>query len=304
MILRRKKSAISGESTAEDILARISSQTPTSGSLHSKKVGIIAGNGLFPFIFAEGAIKHGYQVIAVCHKNETDPNIEKLVAVCEWIKVGELGKIIATFKQHGVNEVAMAGGINRIRLFGGVKLDARGARLLARLRSTKDDILMRGVAEELAGEGIEVISCTRFMSDSMVEEGVLTKSKPTAEELQDIEVGASALKALSSQNIGQLVAVRDGVVVAVEAIEGSDATIDRVGELRCHGAVIVKFAKPTQDMRFDVPTVGPKTIERMIKAKARVLALETGRCVMVDKERLLKLANQNKIAVIGCKALV
>ena len=267
-------------------------------------LGLIAGNGSFPKLFIEEAHKRGREVIAVCHRGETDPLVEGLVRSCTWIKVGELGKIIDTFKRAGVKEVAMAGGITRVRLFGGVKLDARGAQLLYRLKSTKDDVIMRGIADELASEGIEVVPSTLFLNEALIREGVLTSSEPTEEELSDIAIGVAAIEAMSSQDIGQLVVVREGVVVAVEAVEGSDAAIRRGGELGGKGTVVVKYAKPTQDMRFDVPIVGRRTIETMIAVKARVLALESGRCLVMDERDVVNLANQHKIAIVGCPPLL
>ena len=276
----------------------------TAESLSDKAVGVIAGNGSFPLRFAKEAKDHNCRVVAVCHLDETSREIEGLVDKAEWIKVGQLGKIISTFKSAGVEHVAMAGGIDRVRLFGGVKLDARGAALILKLRSTKDDTIMRGIADELAKEGIEVIDCTVFLRDCLVEEKIYTKAKPSSEELEDIAVGVQAIDAMRGQHIGQVVVVRDGVVVAVEAVEGTDATIKRGGELGGKGGVVVKFAKPDQDMRFDVPTIGVKTIHTMIEAKAKVLALEAGRSLLLDEEEVVALANKNKIAVVGCAPLV
>ena len=258
----------------------------------------------FRFALSKRAKGKGYRVVAVCHRGETDPTIEDLADKVVWIRVGELGRIISTFREAGAREVAMAGGISRIKLFGGTKLDARGALLLAKLRSVKDDIIMRGVADELTREGIEVIPCTRFMESALAETGVLTKAKPTREEEEDIEVGRAAIAAMSSQHIGQLVVVREGVVTAVEAVEGSDAAIRRGGELGGKGSVVVKFAKSTQDMRFDVPTVGVRTIEVMHEVRARVLALESGRCLMMDREEMIQLANKHRIVVVGCRPLI
>ena len=267
-------------------------------------IGVIAGNGPFPLHFAREAHKAGRDVVVVAHVGETTSELVDAVEYLRTVKVGELGKIIRTFQELGVKEVAMAGGISRIKLFGGVKLDARGAALLARLRSAKDDVIMRGIAEELLTEGIEVVSCTLFLSECLAREGQLTKSAPSEEEWEDIRVGTEAIRAMSSQDIGQLVVVREGVVVAVEAVEGTDRTILRGGELGGKGTVVVKFAKPTQDMRFDVPTVGEKTIRNLIQAKARVLALESGRCLILDEARVVEMADRAGIAIVGCPSLV
>lgn len=271
--------------------------------LSGKPIGIIAGNTSFPVQFAQAARRSGRPVVVLAHKGETPDEIAETADVLEWIKVGELGRIIDVFQQHAVEEAVMAGGINRVRLFGGVKLDARGAALLYRLRSTKDDVIMRGIADELGKEGINILPCTLFFEECMVKEAVLTKALPTEEQREDIQVGIDAIRAMGSQDIGQLVVVREGVIVAVEAVEGSDKAILRGGELGGKGSVVVKFAKPTQDMRFDVPTVGPRTIETMIKAGAQVLALEAGRSLIIDEAKVLSLANERRIVIIGCPPL-
>ena len=277
---------------------------PPVPELTGEPIGLIAGNGSFPRMFILAAHKAGRPVVAVCHRGETEEDVARRVSRAEWIRVGELGRMIDIFKSAGVRQVAMAGGINRVRLFGGTKLDARGAALILRLRSTKDDLIMRGIAEELLKEGITVVESTIFLEQALVPFGVLTTSAPTDAELNDIEVGREAIRVMGSQDIGQLVVVREGVIVAVEAVEGSDAAIRRGGQLGKKGAVVVKYAKPTQDMRFDVPTVGVRTIRSMIEARCRVLAVESGRCLMLDAEDVIALANRSGIAIVGCKSLV
>lgn len=265
-------------------------------------MGLIAGSGSFPFHFVAAASQQQHPVFAICHRGETDPALEKLVKALAWIKVGELGAIIQFFKSAGIKKAAMAGGISRVKLFGGVKLDARGALLIARLRSTKDDVIMRGVAEELQKEGIEIVPAHLFMPEQLIEEGVITRARPSQEELEDIQVGLQALEAMSSQDIGQLVVVKAGVITAVEAVEGSDEAILRGGELaRRQGGVVVKFPKVTQDLRFDLPAVGIKTVETMVAAGCRVLALEAGKSLVFDREQMIELANKHNIAILGCR---
>ncbi len=254
-------------------------------------------------MLARAAQQNGFSVIACCHEGETRPEIESIVERAVWIRLGELGKIIETFKTNGVTEVALAGGIDRIKVFGGVKLDARGMKLIARLRSVKDDIIMRGIADELKSEGIEVIECTRFMEEHLAPLGLLTRRGLSEEEEKDVEVGIDAVRALSSQDIGQTVVVKEGVIVAVEAVEGTDRTIKRGGELGGPGTIVVKFSKTTQDLRFDVPTIGLKTVQSLIAAKARVLAIEAGRCLILDRDELLETAERHRISIIVCPAL-
>ena len=270
--------------------------------LKEKRIGIIAGSSSFPLMFARAAQQNGFSVVACCHRGETSPEMGEIVEQAVWIKLGELGRIIETFKNAGVKQVALAGGINRVKLFG-VKLDARGMKLITRLKSVKDDIIMRGIADELMSEGIEVIECTRFMEDQLAKEGVLTSRSPSAEEIKDIEIGVEAVRVLSSQDIGQTVIVKEGVIIAVEAVEGTDRTIKRAGELGGADAIVVKFSKTTQDLRFDVPTIGIKTISSMIEAKAKVLAIEAGRSLILDQEEVIQLANRNKISIIVCPQL-
>lgn len=279
-------------------------QSLDSISFNKPTLGLIAGNGQFPFEYIRSANKAGHPIIAVCHTGETDPQIDRIAHSVVWIKVGELGKLIDTFVTNGVKQVAMAGGINRVRLFGGVKLDVRGLKLLAKIKSTKDDLIMRGIAEELKSEGIEVIESTRFLQESIATEGVMTRSCPSHSEREDITIGVDAIKAMSSQHIGQLVVIRDGVIVAVEAVEGTDAAILRGGSLGGAGTVVVKFAKTTQDMRFDVPTIGAKTIETMASVKGRVLAIEAGRTLIMDKEKTINLADKYGISIVGCEPAI
>lgn len=267
----------------------------------NRSIGIIAGNGSFPIRFARNAKEAGFRVVVLAHENETDCVIENIADHVSWIKVGQVGRIISVFKEQKITSVAMVGGINRVRTFRDVHLDARGAVLLAKLRSTKDDIIMRGIASELATEGIEVVDSTLFCRDALINEGGITKKKPTTDELKDINVGVAAICAMSEQHIGQLVVVKQGVIVAVEAVEGSDATILRGGELGGQGTVVVKCAKPSQDMRFDVPTIGLKTIETMKVAKASVLALEAQRCLILDREQVIEAANEAGISIVGCR---
>lgn len=270
----------------------------------NETVGLIAGGGQMPIAFAREAKRRGLKVAAVAHLGNATSELEKEVDKISWIKVGQLGEIIKFFKENDVKKAVMLGGINRVKAFSDVSVDLRGALMLAQLRTTKDDLVMRGVSAELAKDGIEIIDSTIFAGDNLAPEMVLTSREPTAEEKLDIEVGRQAISAMSAQHIGQLVVVKGGVIVAVEAVEGSDECIRRGTQLGGPGVVIVKCAKPDQDMRFDVPTVGLKTIETMIAGSARVLALEAGRCLILDKEAMIALANRHGITVIGCPRLV
>jgi UDP-2,3-diacylglucosamine hydrolase len=264
-----------------------------------KKLGLIAGNGKFPIIFAEEASRAGFQVIAVAHRGETLEEIERVAAVVTWIYVGQLGKIIRTFKRAGVTAAVMAGGIRKVKLFGNFRPDLRGARFLARVRSREDDALLRGIADELAGEGIEILDSTMCLSDVIARAGVLTATAPNQTQWEDIRLGFRLAKEVGRLGVGQTVVVKNQVVVAVEAVEGTDAAIERGGRLARSGCVVVKVSKPHQDLRFDVPAIGVGTIRQMRDVKAAVLALEAGKTILLEKDNLLRDADAGGIAIVG-----
>ena len=256
-----------------------------------KKLGLIAGNGKFPLIFAEEAKREGYALVAVAHRGETMEEIDKLLDDVTWVYVGQLGKIIETFHSAGITEAVMAGGIRKVKLFGNFRPDWRGVRFLARVKSREDDALLRGVADELAEEGIEVTLVAR--------EGVLTQRAPTASEWEDVRLGFQVAKEIGRLGIGQTVIVKNRVVVAVEAVEGTDAAMERAGALAKSGFVVVKVSKPHQDLRFDVPAVGVDTIKNMGAVGGVVLAVEAGKTILLEKQRLLKDAEACGISVVA-----
>lgn len=264
-----------------------------------KKLGLIAGNGTFPLLFAEEARRGGYSVVAVAHRGETNEAIERAADEVTWVYVGQLGKIIRAFQRSGVTEAVMAGGIRKVKLFGNFRPDLRGAQFLARLKSREDDTLLRGIADELAADGIQILPSTLCLPHIISTEGVLTKRAPRRREWDDIRLGLKIAKEIGRLGIGQTVVVKNQVVVAVEAVEGTDAAIQRAGALAQSGCVVVKVSKPQQDLRFDVPAVGVDTIERLHEAGAAVLAVETGRTILLEKDALLRLANAYGIAVVG-----
>ncbi len=262
-----------------------------------RKLGLIAGNGKFPLIFAEQAKQKGLSLVTVAHRGETPKAIEELVDTVTWIYVGELGKIIRTFHQAGVQEAVMVGGIRKVKLFSNFRPDLRGAAFLARMRSREDDQLLRGVAEELEGEGIRVLESTLFLSQIIPAEGVLTRRSPTQEQWEDIHLGFQVAKEVGRLGIGQSVVVKDRVVLAVEAVEGTDAAIRRGGDLGKKDCVVVKVSKPHQDLRFDVPVVGVDTIRVLHEVKGAVLAIEAGKTILLEKEELLREADRRGIVV-------
>jgi DUF1009 family protein len=265
----------------------------------TERIGLIAGNGRFPLVFAEAARREGVAVVALAHRGETPEEIAGLVDAVTWVRVGELGRIIRVLKKAGVRRAVMAGGIRKPRQLRDFRPDLRGAAFLARTRSLKDDVLLRGVAAELERDGITVVPSTLFLGALVPAAGSLTSGEPRAREWQDLRFGFRVAKDIGRWDIGQSVVVKRGAVLAVEGIEGTDAAIRRGGELGGRGVVVVKVSKPQQDLRFDVPAVGPTTVEILAEVGGRVLALEAGRTLMLDRAALLAAAERAGIAVVA-----
>ena len=264
-----------------------------------QRIGLIAGNGRFPIIFADNAKRLGYRVSAVAHIGETAPELEQHVERIHWIKIGQLNKLINALKEDGVQQAVMLGGVKKTHVFTTVRPDFRALALASRLRAWKDDAILREIAAELEREGIQIRESTFGLIGILVEEGSLTKRSPTKKEWEDIDFGWDMAHEIGRLDIGQCVVIKDRVVVAVEAVEGTDETIRRAGALGREGVVVVKRCKPQQDLRFDLPAVGPHTIETMEAVHASVLALEAGRTVLLDRDETLRRAEAAGIAIVG-----
>lgn len=262
-------------------------------------IGLIAGNGTFPFAFARAAKQKGMRVVAVAHEGETLPELAQWVDSIFWIKVGQLGKLISIFQEQGVKDALMAGGIKKTRLFSGGMPDLRGAALLAKMAFKKDDSILRAVAEELESEGITIRESTLFLDNLLAPEGALTKKKPSRDEQKDIVFGWQMAKEIGRLDIGQTIVVKDQAVLAVEAIEGTDEAIRRGGRLCGKGAVVVKICKPGQDLRFDLPAVGLQTVKTMEEVKAACLAIEAGKTILFDRETVTTEAERAGICIVG-----
>lgn len=262
-------------------------------------IGLIAGNGQFPRLFAQTARAQGVPVVAVAHRGESLPGLEPLVEHLTWIDVGALDTLVDTFHAHGVRRALMAGGIDKAGLMERFKPDARGVRLLQRVKQWSDDALLRELAAELESEGIEVIASTTFLDSILTEEGVMSRIAPDETQWRDIRFGMELLAAVGRFDVGQTVVVKSGMVLAVEAIEGTDAALRRGGALGRGGSVAVKASKPAQDLRFDVPAVGLETIAVCAEAGIAVLALEAGKTLMFDRAELLRRADEIGVAVVG-----
>ena len=262
-------------------------------------IGLIAGGGNFPILIAQAAQEEGKKVVAVAHQGETKPELESLVEKIFWIRLGEFGKLIRILKNEGVREVIMAGGIDKKKMFSKVRPDLKGLLVLAKMGHRKDDFILRTVATELEKEGLQVFPSTVFLPSLLAPQGVLTKRSPSAAEKRDIEFGWAQAKELGKLDIGQCLVVRNGAVVAVEAIEGTDETIRRGGQLAQEKAVVIKVSKPFQDLRFDLPAVGEQTIQTMHEVKADVLAIEAHKTLIFDREATIRLADQYKITIVS-----
>jgi DUF1009 family protein len=261
-------------------------------------IGLIAGGGKFPILFAERARAAGHRVVAVAHLHQTDEALPGSVDACSWIKLGQFGKIIEHLKAGGATRVVMLGHVTKARFFIDVLPDLVGLELMRRVAVRSDDNLLRASAAILAEHGLPVMDPTPFLVDALATEGVLGRHQPTEEEWADARYGLTLAHAIGRLDLGQTVVVKDRCGVAVEALEGTDACIKRGGEL-ARGAVVVKAVKPQQDRRFDLPAVGPRTIKSMAKAGCRVLAVEAGATLVMEPEELVRLADKAGIAVVG-----
>ena len=275
----------------------------TSAPTNGKRIGLIAGNGRFPIIFADNARKLGYFVSAVAHIGEAEPELEQHVDRIHWIKIGQLNKLINAFKTDGIQQAVMLGGVKKTHVFTTVRPDLRAVALFARVALWKDDDILREIAAEIERAGITICESTFGLEGILVEEGTLTSRAPTKKEWDDIRYGWEVAHEIGRLDIGQCVVIKDKVVVAVEAVEGTDGAIKRGGKLAKDGAVVVKRCKPQQDLRFDLPAVGPRTIEIMASVNASVLAVEAGRTILLDREIMLDMARSAGIAIVGIAKL-
>lgn len=278
------------------------------------KLGLIAGNGRFPFLLLDAARAQGFEVVVAAIREETDAEMDRRAAAdpgitLHWLSLGELSRLIDTFQKESVTRAVMAGQVRHKQIFSSIRPDWRLAKLLLNLRSRSTDMLIGAVAKVLADEGIELISSTSFLEPLLAQEGVLTRRAPNDTERSDVEYGLQVARAVSGLDIGQTVVIAAQACVAVEAMEGTDAAIERAGALMRslpgdvstleRSLTVVKVAKPNQDMRFDVPVIGTPTVETMLRAGATCLAVEAGRTLLFDRDSLLALADEKNIAILA-----
>ena len=263
------------------------------------KFGLIAGNGKFPFMVVEGARRSGAEIVVAAIREETDPEIERLAQRVKWVGIGQLGKMIRFFKDEGVEKAIMAGQVKHVQIFSRAVPDARMLKVLLKLPRRNTDSLIGAIASELQSEGIELIDSTYFLQHSLPAAGTLTRREPNQNEREDIEYGLEVARQIAHLDLGQTIVVRGKACVAIEAMEGTDATIKRAGALVSGRITVVKLAKPHQDMRFDVPVVGVPTLEIMIEAGATCLCITAGKTLMFDRDEMIAVANKNKIAIVA-----
>ncbi|MGH7894402.1 MAG: LpxI family protein [Candidatus Binatia bacterium] len=267
-----------------------------------ERIGLIAGSGQFPILFARTARRRGVEVVAVAHRGETAPELVHHVDAITWVQPGQLQAVIDALKTHGVTRAVMVGGIAKPGFFRDVLPDARALGVIARVGKLRDDLLLRTIAADIESEGIRVIASTTYLEEIVPGPGVLGGREPSAEEWADIRFGFQVVKAIGRFDIGQSVVVRGGTVMAVEGIEGTDATIRRAGELVNGEIVVVKASKPIQDLRFDLPAIGPQTVRTIAEVRGRALAIEAGRTIVLERAETIALANEAGIAVVAVDA--
>ena len=263
------------------------------------RIGLIAGSGQFPILFARAAREKGMQIVAAAYRDEADPDLGRHADVLQWFYVGQINRLIKFFHQHQVTQAVMMGAISKTRMFTNVRPDLKALALIARMRHTHDDALLREFADILEQEGIQIKASTMLLPELLAPPGVWTRRKPSGDENRDIRIGWRIAKEIGRLDIGQCVVVRSGSILAVEAIDGTDATIERGGRLGKGQAVVIKVCKPNQDTRFDIPAVGLQTIATMDAAGVRTLAIEAGKAVVFDRQAMIEQADANKIAIVA-----
>ncbi len=262
-------------------------------------IGLIAGGGQFPLLFAEAARSRGRKVVAIGHVGETMPELADRADVIHWVRLGQLGRIIRHFRREGVHETVFCGTITKTRIFRDVFPDLKGLSLWKRIDARQDDAILCAVAAALEREGIRVLASTCYLDHLFFPRGVLSRRRPDAAQMEDIRFGWRIAREIGRLDIGQCVVVRDRSVLAVEAIEGTDAAIRRGGELAGSGAVVVKLKKPGQDFRFDLPATGATTVKTLAAVRGSVLAVEAGQSLIFDREAMVAAADRAGLVLVG-----
>ncbi len=264
-------------------------------------IGLIAGGGRFPLLFAESARRAGHRVVAVAHRGETDRELARSVDALEWVKLGQLGRVADALREGGAGACVMLGSIAKRRFFLDALPDAAGLRVLAQVAVRSDDNLLRAVARFLEERGVPMVDPTPFLQDRLAPEGILGAERPREEELADARYGLELARGIGRLDLGQTVVVKRGVALAVECLEGTDACVRRGAELGRDGVVVVKAVKPNQDRRFDLPAVGPETVEVLREVKGRALAVEAGATLVMDLGLVVERADAAGVVLLGMR---
>ncbi len=278
--------------------------------MSDKKIGLIAGAGLYPLSFAEEASKMGYKVYVVSFKGITNSGIEDISEKVKYFNLGQISAPIKFFRENGVKKVVMAGNVPHISIFGNLYPDLRAAKILFRLKSKRANAILNAISDELRKDDIELVNSATFLENLLPKPGLLTSRKPSKKQVADIEFGWKIAKQIAEMDIGLTVVVKEKTIISVEALEGTDECIKRAGQIfkrnsqNPENLVVVKVARPRQDMRFDLPVVGAKTIESMISANATLLAIEAYKTLILEKPKFLKKANENRISVLAVNPAV
>jgi len=263
-------------------------------------IGLIAGNGKFPILFAREARRQNMKVVAAAVKGDTSFLLKFFTDELAWFQVGELKKLFSYFKDRGIKRVIMAGQVNQKNLFDkNVAEEAEFKDLMKALEDRKADTIFRAIADRLKAEGLELLDSTFLLKGYLAPKGTLTKRGPTILELEDIEFGRTIAKAMGGLDVGQTVVIKEKAIVAIEAMEGTDRCIRRGGEIAREGAVVVKMSKPGQDQRFDIPVIGPRTIQNMIRVHAQCLAIEADKTLIIDRDTCITMANKASICIVA-----
>lgn len=262
-------------------------------------VGLIAGNGKLPIVLSQSVRGEGRRLAAVAHKGETRRDLKAHVDALQWVQIGQMEPILRFFREQGVEEVLLAGGVAKTHFFSRFQPDARALKVLSRLRDKKDDALLRAIAEEIESEGMRVVSPADFLGRHLAPRGCWSGRPPTEREEKDLAFGWELAQQMGRLDIGQSVVVKDQIILAVEAIEGTDAAIRRGGKLGRGDVAVIKICKPTQDRRLDLPVIGPATVRVLGKSGGSLLAVEAGKTLVLDKEKVVREADRSGICLFG-----
>ncbi|AKU91514.1 LpxI family protein [Vulgatibacter incomptus] len=265
----------------------------------SPTIGLIAGSGVFPLRFAESAKRSGHRVVCVAHEGDADRSLESVCDEVTWVHLGQLGKMVKAFRKAGVDAAAMAGGVAKVNLWGGLRPDLMALKHAPKLKRFDNDSLLRAVASMFEEEGVRIVDPAPYCPDLMARKGAYGRYKPDSAMEADIRLGVKVSNAISRAEVGQTVCTKGGVVVAVEGMEGTDRCIRRAGELVGKGVVVVKFAMPEQDMRFDAPCIGPGTVNTCVEIGASALVFEAARSVILEEKEIVARADAAKLALVG-----